>query len=808
MKKILSWMLVIAILAAMLPVQALATAADNADGLGLKSTELTDRRTNRYTVTIDVPGAESKDHDEVILMVDGSYSLDEEWEAMKSAINTIGKTVLNGSGNTQLTLMAFGMGDNIVLKHITDATELASALGDLPKSLLYGRSSTNCEAGFNGVARYISNHDGSLQDVYVIYVSDGNVNTDETPRAFGANWKTWATKFGTLTVAQAAMEGAIYVGENLPEAFGTVFGDRFAEAQSREELGSRVFGGEVTNEEFIAFGDQVWADVYAYSGMDLEAEYPVSAAERAFVKYDKEHGTYIQDVFYYTTYGSKYVTYGNRVARTQAAANSLAAMDEVAAMYVVDYDGYTAWMDTGITNSKSHFVHANGIAGLTAALSDALNKMAKTPYNDVVITDYMSKWVNLDTDTLRVIDNKTGEVLWSAKDGWLTDNRPTAAAVPVVAEKVDPAEYGEGGADTAGNTHGDIYKLTWYVKDGALTRNENYRLAYEVTADVEESGFVYDTQYPANGKTEANYKDETGADKSNEIKVPVVDAQPVKVDLPIKKVDEYGGILTGAEFTLNADLDGDGSEDVFAVDENGDAIIKDLTEGSYVLTETKVPEGYMAAAEGIAFTVSKSGEITVHAAAEEAYMTDRALNIVNIEVDRHTVRKVWEDNNNAGGTRPTSIVVRLRQDGVNYGRAIILNRANGWTYTWENLPKDHVYTAYEVSVPANYRESTVTAGEYTVITNTLNVRRPQQTTPTVRIPEEDPPMAERPPMVNTIELDEDDTMTILDEEVPLAQAPKTGDVSSILMATGSLAGASLLICGKGKKKEENEDTQA
>jgi len=806
MKRFLSWMLAVVMLCAMLPLQAWAIGAE--DGPGIKSAELIDRRTNRYTVTIDVPGVENTSHDEVILMVDGSYSLDEEWPAMKEAINTIGRTVLNGSGSTRLTLMAFGMGENIVLKHISSAGELAAALGELPGTLLYGRSSTNCEAGFNGVARYISSHDSSLKDAHVIYISDGNVNTDETPRAFGANWKTWATKFGPLTVAQTAFEGALFDGENLPDAFYTVFGDRFADAQSSEEIADRAFGGEVTNEEFIAFADQVWADVYAYSGMELDKEYPVSVAERAFVKYDKEKGTYIQDVFYYTTYKSEYVTYGNRVARTKTAANALAAMDKVASMYVVDYDGYTAWMDTGITSSKSTFVHANGIAGLATALSDALNKLAKTPYNDVVVTDYMSKWVNLDTDSLRIIDNKSGEVLWSAKQGWLTEDRPTAAEVPVTAVKVDPADYEAGGSDVLGNTHGDIYKLTWYVKDGPLTRNENYRLAYEVVSDVEESGFVYDTSYPANGKTEAEYKDESGEDKRNEIAVPVVDAQPVKVDLTIKKVDEYGGLLTGAEFTLDADLDGDGSNEVYVVDENGTAILKDLTEGSYVLTETKVPEGYMAAAEGIAFTVSKSGQITVHAAAEEAYMTDRALNIVNIEVDRHTVRKVWEDNDNNGGTRPSSIVVRLRQDGQNYGRPIVLNRANGWTYTWENLPKDHTYTAYEVSVPANYRESTVTSGENTVITNTLTVRRPQEPTPTVRIPEENPPMANRPPVVNTVELDEADTMTILDEEVPLAQAPKTGDVSSILMATGSLAGASLLICGKGKKKEENEDTQA
>ena len=90
-----------------------AFAAETETGTAAKSAELLDRENNRYEVEIQVPGEDGKKiHDEVILMVDGSYSMDTEWPAMKEAINTIGRTVLNGSGNTQLTLMAFGMGDN------------------------------------------------------------------------------------------------------------------------------------------------------------------------------------------------------------------------------------------------------------------------------------------------------------------------------------------------------------------------------------------------------------------------------------------------------------------------------------------------------------------------------------------------------------------------------------------------------------------------------------------------------------------------------------------------------------------------
>jgi hypothetical protein len=65
--------------------------------------------------------------------------------------------------------------------------------------------------------------------------------------------------------------------------FTTVFGDRF-DGAAKEAILDRAFGGEVTDEEFIAFAEQLWNDVYAYSGLTRGEAYPVSDAERAFVK--------------------------------------------------------------------------------------------------------------------------------------------------------------------------------------------------------------------------------------------------------------------------------------------------------------------------------------------------------------------------------------------------------------------------------------------------------------------------------------------------------------------------------------------
>ncbi|MBQ5671400.1 MAG: VWA domain-containing protein, partial [Oscillospiraceae bacterium] len=492
-----------------------------------KTDKLIDRNTNRFEVEIAVPGEDGSElHDEVILMVDGSYSMDNEWPAMKEAITTIGKTVLNGSGNTQLTLMAFGMGDNEVLVHVKDADDLAAALGELPGNLLYGRSSTNCEAGFTGVANYIKNHDKTLNEVQVIFISDGNLNTDETPRDFYFNWKTW-TKFGALTVAQVAFEETVLYGTKLPDAF-RVFGDRF-NGMSNEALLDYAFGGGVTNEEFIEFCNEVYKDVYAYSGLHVGIEYPVSVVERAFVKYDKEKGTYIQDAFYYTTYQSSYVTYPNRVNRAVAAAEKLAAMENVEAMYLIDTNSATAWMRDSVTNAKVDFIQCNGVASMLPAIEGALTNLSKTPFNNVVITDYMSKWVNLDASTLKIVDNSTDAVIWSAAEGWkINENRPTAQEVPVVVELVSADGYAAGGEDVIGNTSGDIYKLTWYVKDGAMLRSDTYSLKYEVFVDTAEDGFQNNVLYPANGNTDLHYKDENGGDQTKEIDVPDVKGEKPK----------------------------------------------------------------------------------------------------------------------------------------------------------------------------------------------------------------------------------------------------------------------------------------
>ncbi len=90
-----------------------------------------------------------------------------------------------------------------------------------------------------------------------------------------------------------------------------------------------------------------------------------------------------------------------------------------------------------------------------------------------------------------------------------------------------------------------------------------------------------------------------------------------------------------------------------------------------------------------------------------------------------SVKKVWDDNNNAAGQRPTELKVQLLKDGIKVDE-VALSDANGWSYTYTQLPKydngtEISYTWKEASLPAGYTASTNTVSGVTTITNKYTV---------------------------------------------------------------------------------------
>ena len=88
-----------------------------------------------------------------------------------------------------------------------------------------------------------------------------------------------------------------------------------------------------------------------------------------------------------------------------------------------------------------------------------------------------------------------------------------------------------------------------------------------------------------------------------------------------------------------------------------------------------------------------------------------------------SVTKIWDDDDNKAGKRPSSVTVKLYEDGADTGRTIVLTKELEWTEKFTDLPmyaKDGheiVYTVEEVPVNG-YKSETVVTEEGFVITNT------------------------------------------------------------------------------------------
>ena len=92
------------------------------------------------------------------------------------------------------------------------------------------------------------------------------------------------------------------------------------------------------------------------------------------------------------------------------------------------------------------------------------------------------------------------------------------------------------------------------------------------------------------------------------------------------------------------------------------------------------------------------------------------------EYTKISVKKVWDDNEDQDGIRPSTVDVCLLADGKQVGRTVELSENNGWEYTWENLArqkngKDIVYTVDEVKIPDGYTKTITNKGTAFTITN-------------------------------------------------------------------------------------------
>ncbi|MBO5744748.1 MAG: LPXTG cell wall anchor domain-containing protein, partial [Clostridia bacterium] len=319
---------------------------------------------------------------------------------------------------------------------------------------------------------------------------------------------------------------------------------------------------------------EVYRDFYEFRGLTEGEKYPVYVAEYAYVDYQKTNNFYLYNTFYYVL-GISEINHDNvsgvkgYYAGEEAAKAAL--HEKIDELYIVRYgtDHRSGWM-TNVPNTT--FVQSTSVSTLTTALADTLKELSKTPYNDVTVTDYMSKWINLIPETIKVVD-KNGVVVAEFdaenspknEDGEFTSyvykwtSEPLCAEkAPIILDLIPEEEYAAGGPEVEGNVSGDIYRITWNIKDGPLYRYDSYSLKYDVTVDYDEPELKFDTNLPTNGNTDVEYTNEEKIRIKVKIEVPeiIVVPEPVEVEISGTKYLD-GDVAAGFEFVLEGNtIDG------------------------------------------------------------------------------------------------------------------------------------------------------------------------------------------------------------------------------------------------------------
>ena len=224
------------------------------------------------------------------------------------------------------------------------------------------------------------------------------------------------------------------------------------------------------------------------------------------------------------------------------------------------------------------------------------------------------------------------------------------------------------------------------------------------------------------------------------------------------------------------------------------------TESRYTVTE-----GQSGAQSTALLLISKDGTETKlpGPTADAVYGGDRLIitNNYPVETINIDISKVWDDGDDQDGIRPASVSVQLKADGENWGDPVELNTEDGWSYTWEDLPKNQdgkaiTYTVEELAVDGYTCVITGDAASGFVLTNTHEVLPEEPDTPDA--PDDSEP--ETAP-------DTDGTKTASGGHTrreASSQSPKTGDDTNVLFWAALLIGAGLgvtaLVYGEQKHK--------
>ena len=206
------------------------------------------------------------------------------------------------------------------------------------------------------------------------------------------------------------------------------------------------------------------------------------------------------------------------------------------------------------------------------------------------------------------------------------------------------------------------------------------------------------------------------------LKTDSVTNQPIEgAQFKLRKYTATGTYTDDAGDKYNYVKDTSGNDIIATTGSDGYATIKDLSAGTYEFEEiSNVIVDNSTYYNKDTFTTTDGDQRFVISESTTDSITKTATNELQTSV---SVRKIWDDSNNANNLRPTSITVKLLANGVDTKKELTLSEATRWHGTFNDLPVYQagsttaiVYTIEEVNTDPNY---TASVNGYE-ITNTLN----------------------------------------------------------------------------------------
>lgn len=135
-------------------------------------------------------------------------------------------------------------------------------------------------------------------------------------------------------------------------------------------------------------------------------------------------------------------------------------------------------------------------------------------------------------------------------------------------------------------------------------------------------------------------------------------------------------------------------------DENGELKFENLKNGLYLASGKILQVGnvyYVPSA--LLIEITDEGANFSYDAYPKFYYA-----MLDDEIKTYTVKKVWEDNDNAFEKRPTYITVELYCDEI-LNDVITLEESNNWEYSWTELSGDSEWRVIERDIPTGYEVS-------------------------------------------------------------------------------------------------------